>query len=86
VESFCRFGIKCSVVVKALAYKSKVKGSKPDEVKFKIYFSDRTRPCGSLSLWQKWVPETLKKIMFLGSKMRPVRGADNLTAIYESIV
>jgi hypothetical protein len=24
--------------------------------------------------------------MFLGSKVRPVRGADNLTAIYEQIV
>jgi hypothetical protein len=24
--------------------------------------------------------------MFLGSKVRPVRGADNLTAIYEPIV
>jgi hypothetical protein len=24
--------------------------------------------------------------MFLGSKVRPLRGADNLTAIYESIV
>jgi hypothetical protein len=30
--------------------------------------------------------ETLKKIMFLGSKVRLVRGADNLTAIYEPIV
>jgi hypothetical protein len=36
-------------------------------------------------LWQRWVPETLKK-MFLGSKVRPVRGADNLTAICEPIV
>jgi hypothetical protein len=31
-----------------------------------------------------WVPETLKK-KFLGSKVRPVRGADNLTAIYELV-
>jgi hypothetical protein len=28
----------------------------------------------------------LKKKMFLGSKVRPVRGADNLTAIYEPTV
>jgi hypothetical protein len=28
----------------------------------------------------------IKKIMFLGSKVQPVRGADNLTAIYEPIV
>jgi hypothetical protein len=27
-----------------------------------------------------------KKIMFLGNKVRLVRGADNLTAIYELIV
>jgi hypothetical protein len=27
----------------------------------------------------------IKKLMFLGSKVRPVRGADNLTAIYEPI-
>jgi hypothetical protein len=26
-----------------------------------------------------------KKVMFLGSKARPVRDADNLTAIYEPI-
>jgi hypothetical protein len=28
----------------------------------------------------------IKEIMFLGSKVRLVRGADNLTAIYEPIV
>jgi hypothetical protein len=28
----------------------------------------------------------IKKIVFLGSKVLPVRGADNLTAIYEPIV
>jgi hypothetical protein len=28
----------------------------------------------------------VKKKMFLGSKLQPVRGADNLTAIYELIV
>jgi hypothetical protein len=27
-----------------------------------------------------------KKAMFLGSNVRPVRGADNLAAIYEPIV
>jgi hypothetical protein len=30
--------------------------------------------------------ENIKKKMFLGSKVRLVRGADNLTAIYEPIV
>jgi hypothetical protein len=29
---------------------------------------------------------TIKKIMFLGNEVRLVRGADNLTAIYEPIV
>jgi hypothetical protein len=34
-----------------------------------------------------YVPETVKKkIMFLGNKVRLVRKADNLTAIYELIV
>jgi hypothetical protein len=28
----------------------------------------------------------VKKIMFVGNKVRLVRGADNLTAIYERIV
>jgi hypothetical protein len=28
----------------------------------------------------------IKEFMFLGSKVRPVRGADNGTAIYEPIV
>jgi hypothetical protein len=28
----------------------------------------------------------IKRIMFSGSKVQPVRGADNLTAIYEPIV
>jgi hypothetical protein len=30
--------------------------------------------------------ENIKKIMLLGSKVLPVRGAGNLTAIYELIV
>jgi hypothetical protein len=30
--------------------------------------------------------ENINKIMFLGSKVRPVRGVDNLTTIYEPIV
>jgi hypothetical protein len=28
----------------------------------------------------------IKKVMFLGSKVRSMRGTDNLTAIYEPIV
>jgi hypothetical protein len=30
--------------------------------------------------------KNIKKIMFLGSKVRPVREADNLAAIYQLIV
>jgi hypothetical protein len=30
--------------------------------------------------------DNIKQIMFLGNKVRPVRGADSLTAIYELIV
>jgi hypothetical protein len=32
------------------------------------------------------VQEIFKKIMVLGSKVQLVRGADNLTAIYEPII
>jgi hypothetical protein len=35
--------------------------------------SGRTSPWCLLRLWQKWIPETLKK-MFVGSKVRLVRG------------
>jgi hypothetical protein len=46
--------------------------------------SGRTRPWGLLSLWQKWVPEA-EKVIFLGSRARPVHKADNLTTICEPI-
>jgi hypothetical protein len=47
--------------------------------------SDRTRPwVYSASNRNKYRKH--KKIMLLGSKVRPVRGADKLTAIYEPIV
>jgi hypothetical protein len=38
-----------------------------------------------ITIFYWYVPETLKK-MFLGSKVRLVREADNLTANYEPIV
>jgi hypothetical protein len=47
--------------------------------------SGRTRPWGLLSLLTEMNTGNIKK-MFLGSKVRLVRGADNLTAIYEPIV
>jgi hypothetical protein len=74
-------------VVNALGYKPEGRG-------FEIRWGEilnlpnpygRTRHSGLLSLYEKWVPETLKK-KILGSKVRLVRVADNLTAIYETIV
>jgi hypothetical protein len=66
----------------------KVAGSRPDEVN-EFFFSSlpnpcgRTRPWGSLSLYQKCVSEVEK--CFVGSMARPVRRADNLAAICEQI-
>jgi hypothetical protein len=75
-------------MVKVLGYKPEGRGfeTRWGEILNLPIPSGRTRPWGTLSLYQKWVQETLQKIMFLGSKVRPVRGADNLTAIYEPIV
>jgi hypothetical protein len=68
----------------------KVAGSRPDEVIFffliylilpaalgpGVYSASNNN-----EYWKHYT-----KIMFLGSKVGPVRGADNLTAIYEPIV
>jgi hypothetical protein len=63
----------------------KVEGSRPDEVKFLIYLIlPATLGPGVHSASNR--NEYRKKKMFLGSKVRPVRGADNITAIYEPIV
>jgi hypothetical protein len=76
-------GARGSVVVKALCHKPEGRGfdSRWSEFLNLHNLSGRTRPWDLLSFWQKWVPE-----MFLGSKVRLVRKADNLTAIYEPIV
>jgi hypothetical protein len=67
-----------SLVVKALSYKKEGRG-------FETWWggilnlpnlSGRTRPWGLLRT---------RKLMFMGNKVRPVRGAD-LTAIYKPIV
>jgi hypothetical protein len=76
-------------MVKALGYKPEGRGfeTRWGEILNLPNPSGSTRPWGLLSLEQKLVTETLRKIIiFLGSKVRPVRGADNLTAIYEPIV
>jgi hypothetical protein len=79
-------GARGSLVIKALGYKTGGRG-------FEIHWgkivnllnpSGDTRLWSLHSVWQKWVPET--KIILLGSKVRLVRGADNLTTIYEPIV
>jgi hypothetical protein len=78
------FGI---LVVKALGYKAEGREfeTRWGEILNLSNPSGRTTPWGSLSLEHKWVPETLKK-KFMGSKVLPVRGADNLTVTYEAIV
>jgi hypothetical protein len=48
--------------------------------------SGRTRPWGFTQHLKEMSTGNVKKIMFLGSKVRLVSGADNLTAIYEPIV
>jgi hypothetical protein len=77
---------RSSLVVKTLGYK-------PEDCEFETrwreilslpHSSGRTRPWGLLSLLTEM--SIRSRIMFLGSKVRPVRGADNLTAIYEPIV
>jgi hypothetical protein len=75
-------------VVKALCYK-------PEGRWFDTQWGDflnlpnpsgRTRPWGLLSLKTEMNTRNVKIIMFLGSKVRRVRKADNLTAICEPIV
>jgi hypothetical protein len=46
----------------------------------------RAMPWGLLSFQQKYVPDITKIIMFLGSKVRPVRRADKLVTICEATV
>jgi hypothetical protein len=76
-------GARGSLMVKALSYKPETRWGETLNLPNP---SGRPRAWGLLSLWQKWVPETLRKIMFLGSELRQARGADILTAIYEPIV
>jgi hypothetical protein len=78
-------GARGSLVVKELGYKSEGRGfeTRWGEILNWPNPSGRARPWGLLSLQQKWILETLKKINVSGCKVRPVRGADNLTTIYE---
>jgi hypothetical protein len=80
-------GARGSVVVKTLCYKPEGRGFDSRWVEFLNLPnpSGRTRPWGLLSLTEMST-RNIKIIMFLGSKVRLVRRADNLTAIYEPIV
>jgi hypothetical protein len=49
-------------------------------------FRRKIRPWGSLSLLTEMSTGNIKKIIFLDSKVRPMLGADILTAMYEPIV
>jgi hypothetical protein len=71
-----------SVVVKALCYKPEGRGfdSRWGEFLNLPNLSGRTQPLTEMST------RNIKIKMFLGSKVRLVRKADNLTAIYEPIV
>jgi hypothetical protein len=77
---------KC-VVVKALCYKPEGRGfdARWGEFLNLPNPSGRTSPWGLLSLTEMST-RSIKIMMFLGSKVRRVRKADNLTAIYEPIV
>jgi hypothetical protein len=91
-----------SVVVKALCYKPEGRGFdfRWSEFLNLPNSSGRTRPWGLLSLGivrsrtqtmeffflAETSSRSIKITMFLGSKVRLVRKADNLTAIYEPIV
>jgi hypothetical protein len=54
--------------------------------KFKNSPSGRIRPLGFAQSLTEMSTGNIKIIMFLGSKVRRVRKADNLTAIYKPIV
>jgi hypothetical protein len=75
-----------SLVVKALGYKSEGRGFETRWSEIYLIFP-ATLDTGVYSISNRnGYREHWKKIMFLGSKLRQVRGADNLTAICEPIV
>jgi hypothetical protein len=81
-------GARGSVVVKALSYKPEGRGfhSRWGEFLNLPNPSGRTRPWGFTQPLTEMSIRGIKIIMFLGSKARLVRKADNLTALYEPIV
>jgi hypothetical protein len=75
-------GARDSPVVKALSYKPEGRGfeTRCGEILNLRNPSGRIRPTQPLA---EMSTGNIKEIMFLGGKVRPVRGAHNLTAIYE---
>jgi hypothetical protein len=72
-------------VVKALGYKPEGREfeSRWGEI---LNLPNPSAALGFIQYLTEMSTGNIKKIMFLGSKVRLVRGADNLTAIYEPIV
>jgi hypothetical protein len=77
-------GARGRAVVKALCYKPEGRGSRPDEENY--FFFNLPNPSGLTRPWGLSRNEYQKQKMFLGSKVRPLRMADNLAAIFEPIV
>jgi hypothetical protein len=76
-------------MVRALCYKPKGGSSRPDEVDefFPIYLIlPAALGPGVYSAFNRNKYQKQKKKLFLGSRVQPVRRADNLTAICEPIV
>jgi hypothetical protein len=76
-----------SQMVKALSYKPEGRGfeTRWDEILNLPNPFGRTRPWGFTQPLAEMSTGNIKKIMFLVSKVPPVFGADNLTAIYERV-
>jgi hypothetical protein len=80
--------IRASVVVKALCYKPEGRGFEPrwSEYLNLTNLSGSTRHWGFTQPVTEMSTRNRKIIMFLGSKVRSVRMADNLPTIYEPFV
>jgi hypothetical protein len=88
IEFVSRIIARGSVAIKALWYKPEGRGFDTQWGDFLMLpnLSGPTRPWGLLSLLTEMSTRNIKTIMFLGSKVRRVRRADNITAICEPIV
>jgi hypothetical protein len=79
-------GASGSVGIKALFYKSEGRGLETRGGEYNLPdLSNRIRPWGLLSLLTEMSTKSIK-IMFLGTRVWPVRSADNLTALCKPII